>query len=96
MLGVRVLASGSQKEVTDNFAFAIENAYNSVSDYSKFEGTTTTASEGFFIGFRHRNGTGEAILLTRVYTINANIILFIRNATLNDGTWSAYKLGISV
>ena len=96
MLGVRVTPSQSQQNPIKTFASAIETAYKSVSDYSKFDGVTTAASEGYFIGFKHDDGIGEALLLTRVYTINANIILFVRNSNLDDGTWSAYKLGISV
>jgi hypothetical protein len=96
VLGVRVAPSESQQSWIGIFANVIETAYKSVSDYSKFDGVTTAASEGYFIGFKHRGGVAEAILLTRVYTINANIILFVRNSNLDVGTWSAYKLGISV
>ena len=88
-----MISNYTEKQTADAFATAIEAAFNSAGSYTKFEGATMTASEGFFIGFKHDDNIGEAILLTRAYTVDANIILFVRNSTLNDGTWSAYKLG---
>ena len=95
-LGVRVATSINEQNVVNAFANDIEAAYQSVSNYSKFERATTAASEGYFIGYKHNNAVAEALLLTKASMFNTNTILFVRNSSLNDGTWSAYKLGTPV
>lgn len=74
------------------FASAIEDTFQNAERYSKIESTTSTASEGYFVGYKHDYTIGEVVLITRKYTINANLILFVRNSSANDGTWSAYKI----
>lgn len=86
MLGVAIPVTG---HVKDGFAEIIETAFQATNSYNPFEGYTQSLSEGRFWGYKHGSDVGEAVLLTRVYTLTGNLFLFTRNS---DGSWSCKRI----